>query len=347
MDNKVNASAGKEISIAKLARMVNGRVVGKSHKEMRLAGTCAVDAYIENRVSFVKNRKYGEMLAELQNAVILIPENLAELCEKYPQNIYIVVGDVLNSMLDVQDAFYGDQFLIPQEGISATATIGKDAKIGKHVYIGEDVHIGVNVIIKDGAQIMHNCCIFENVVIGKRTYIYPNTCIYSNCQLGDDCIIHAGVCIGIDGFRFEQDIKHKRVRKMLHVGGVVIGNRVEIGANTAIDRATFKGEATVISDDAKIDNLVHIAHNVKIGARSIIVTQSCIGGSAKIGEDAWIGIGAAISNGVVIGDGAKVLLNAIVANDVADGEMVSGFYAMPHRQWKRVYQKWIEGEKRK
>jgi UDP-3-O-[3-hydroxymyristoyl] glucosamine N-acyltransferase len=288
------------------------------------------------------------MLAKLQNAIVLIPENLIELCDSYPKNIYIVVDDVLNAMMDVQDAYYGDQFIIPQEGISATATIGTTAKIGNHIYIGENVHIGENVTVQDGAKIMHNCCVFRNVVVGKRTYIYPNVCIYNNCQLGDDCIIHAGVCIGVDGFRFEQDIKRKRVRKMLHIGSVLIGDRVEIGANSAIARAAFEGDATVIADDVKIDNLVHVAHNVKIGARSIIVAQSCIGGSAKIGEDAWIGIGAAISNGVSVGDRAKVLLNAVVAHDVPDDEIVSGFYAMPHKQWKRVYQKLIsEGVSKK
>jgi UDP-3-O-[3-hydroxymyristoyl] glucosamine N-acyltransferase len=93
----------------------------------------------------------------------------------------------------------------------------------------------------------------------------------------------------------------------------------------------------VISDDAKIDNLVHIAHNAKIGARAIIIAQTCIGGSAIVGDDAWIGIGAAISNGVKIGARARVLLNAVVPHDVADDEIVSGFYAMSHRQWKRVY----------
>lgn len=339
MDNKIKAGMSREISIAELASMVKGRVVGSFHEGMRVTGTCAVAKYIENKVSFVRNRKYGDMLADLRNAVILLPEDLVELCERYPQNIYIVVRDVLNSMMDIQAFFYGDQFPIVEEGISPTAKIDKSAKIGDQVYIGENVYIGGNTIIGDGTRIMHNCCIFDNVVIGERTSIYPGVCIYSNCQIGDDCLIHSGVCIGVDGFRFEQDIERKVVRKWLHVGGVVIGNRVEIGANTAIARATFEGDATIISDDVKIDNLVHIAHNARVRARTVIVTQSCIGGSAKIGEDAWIGIGASISNGVTIGNRAKVLLNAVVAYDVAEDEIVSGFYAMPHRQWKQVWEK--------
>lgn len=341
MDNKVNASARREISIGKLASMVNGKVVGTPDKEMRLTGTCAIDAYIENRISFIKSARYGEMLAKLQNAIILIPKNFVELCDRYPQNIYIVVGDVLNAMMDIQDAFYADQFLMSQEGISATATIGKGATISNHVYIGENVIIGKNVSIHDGAKIMHNCCLFDNVAIGRNTYIYPNVCIYSNCQLGDNCIIHAGVCIGVDGFRFEQDIKRTKVRKMHHVGRVLVGNRVEIGGNCTVDRATFEDDATVISNDVKLDDQVHIGHNANIGARTCIAAQSCISGSVKIGKDVWIGAGVTISNGVNVGNKVKVLINAVVAHDIPDDEIVSGFYAMPHKQWKRVYQKFL------
>jgi UDP-3-O-[3-hydroxymyristoyl] glucosamine N-acyltransferase len=126
------------------------------------------------------------------------------------------------------------------------------------------------------------------------------------------------------------------VRKLLHVGRVVIGDRVEIGANSTIERATFQGDATILCDDVKLDPLVHIGHNVTIGARSCIA-QSGIGGSTNIGEDAWIGTGVTISNGLSIGNRVKVLLNAVVAYDVKDDEIVSGFYAMPHKQWKRVW----------
>ena len=329
----------KETSITELADMVKGRIVGSPDPSMKIIGTCAVDKYTPNKVTFVRNQRYGELLTHLQNAVVLIPENLAKYCKKYLQNTYIVVSDVVNSLMDIQDFFYKDHFTIAQEGISATARIDGGAKIGKQVYIGENVYIGKNVVIGDGTKIMHNCCVFDDVTIGNKTYIYPEVCIYENCQIGNDCIIHSGVRIGVDGFRFEQDIRRKVVRKLIHVGRVAIGDRVEIGGNTVIDRATFEGDATIISDDVKIDNLVHVAHNVKIGARTLVVAQTCIGGSARIGEDVWIGIGAAISDNVSIGNRAKVLLNAVVAYDVAKGEIVSGFYAMPHRQWKRVYQR--------
>ena len=333
----------KEITVVELADMVGGRVLGGSSEGKKITGTCALDRYISGKVSFIRSQKYGELLAHLRNGVVLAPETLAELCEEHPQNTYIIVEDILNSIMDVQDFFYGGEVIMNYEGISPTTSIDKSAKVGRHVYIGEYVCIGKNVVVGDNTKIMHNVSIFDDVVIGNSTLIYPGVCVYRGCQIGNNCIIDAGVVIGGGGFRYEQFVERKVVRRMLHVGSVVIGDRVEIGANCAIDRATFEGDATIISDDVKIDNLVHIAHNAKIGARTLIVTQTCVGGSSKVGEDVWIGIGAAISDNVSIGDRAKVLLNAVVAYDVPAGEMVSGFYAMPHKQWKQAWARLREG----
>jgi UDP-3-O-[3-hydroxymyristoyl] glucosamine N-acyltransferase len=329
----------KEISIAELASTLKGKVVGNLDRKVKISGTCAIDMYVSGKVSFVRNQKYGELLAKLQNAVVFIPESLADLCEKYPQNIYIVVEDVVNSLMDVQDFFYEEQFIIAQEGISPTAKVDGAVRLGESVYIGENVYVGKGAVIGDRTKILHNSCIFDNVVIKDDTCIYPSVCIYRNSEIGSDCIIHSGVRIGVDGFRFEQDIERKMVRKISHVGGVVVGSRVEIGANCTVDRATFEDDDTILFDDVKLDDQVHIGHNAKIGARTCIAAQTCISGSVKIGEDVWIGAGVSISNGVNVGNRAKLLLNAVVAYDVAEGEMVSGFYAMPHRRWKQVYRK--------
>jgi UDP-3-O-[3-hydroxymyristoyl] glucosamine N-acyltransferase len=333
----------RKISIADLANMVKGRVLGGSGEQATVTGTCAIDNYVKGRVSFIRSPKYADFLAGLKGAVVLIPESFIGLCEEYPQNLYIVVEDVVDSLMDIHDFFYGDEAAVTREGTAATASVDKSAKVGSHAYIGEHVCIGNNVVIGDSTKIMHGASVLDGVTIGNRTLIYPGVCIYHGCRIGNDCIIDAGAVIGGEGFRYEQFVERKVVRRMLHVGSVVIGDRVDIGANCAIDRATFEGDATIISDDVKIDNLVHIAHNAKIGARTLIVTQTCIGGSSRVGEDVWIGIGAAVSDNVKIGDRAKVLLNAVVAYDVPAGEMVSGFYAMPHKQWKQAWAR-LKGE---
>jgi len=333
----------KEMTITELADVVKGRIVGSPAPDLKINGTCAVGNCIPGKVAFVRNAKYAEMLGQLQNAVVLIPETLVEFCSKYPQNIYLIVEDVANSLMYIQDLFYEDEFIIKEQGISLTAKVDDSTVIGNQVYIGEYTYIGKNAVIGDRTKIMHHCCILDDVAIGRDTYIYPGVCVYKHCKIGDNCLIHSGARIGTDGFRFEQDIENRLVRKMYHAGKVGIGNRVEIGANTVIERATFEDEATLIGDDAKFDNLVLIGHNSAIGPRTMIAAQTCIAGGVKIGADVWIGVGATVSDNVSIGNRAKVLVNAVVAYNVAEDEMVSGFYAMPHRQWKQVWRKLKEG----
>ena len=174
-----------EISVAELADRLKGRIAGSFSEGVTVTGTCAIDNYVRKKVSFVRNKKYGEILADIQNAVILLPENLAELGERYPHNVYIIVKDVLDSMANIHNFFYEDQCSIAKEGISPTAKIDASTRIGNHVYVGENVNIGENTVIGDGAKIMHNCCIFDNVFIGNNTYIYPNVCIYNNVKIGE------------------------------------------------------------------------------------------------------------------------------------------------------------------
>lgn len=329
----------KEISIADLASKVGGMIKGSFNKTSMIIGTCPIDHYAADRVSFVKNRKYSQLLAGLEDAVVLLPTDMDNLCDKYPQNTYILVENVARALIDIQNLFYSNAPAVDKTGISKTAQIDDSAKIGDDVYIGGNVCISKNVIIGNGTKIMHNSCILDNSVIGQNTLIYPNVCIYMNSEIGNDCIIHSGTQIGIDGFRFEQDVENKKVIKIYHVGKVIIGNRVEIGANCTIDRATFENSATTLANDVKLDDQVHIGHNAQVQERTLIAAQTCLSGSVKIGQDTWIGAGVTISNGVHIGNRAKVLINAVVAYNVAEGQVVSGFYAMPHDEWKSAWKR--------
>lgn len=329
----------KEIDILDLANMLNGRFVGNLSGNITVTGTCAIDNYLPHKVSFIKSEKFGQAIGNLNKAVVLISENIAHLCETYPQNIYLIVKDADDSMMDLQDFFYKDELNFTEVGISETARIDSTAIIGKDVFIGDNVSIGKKVIIGDYTKIKTNSILMENVKIGERTIIDPGVTIYKNCQIGNDVLLRSGVCIGTDGYRFEQNFSNSTIRKMLQLGCVMIGNRVEMGCNAVICRGTFEGSATTISDDAKIGDLVNISHNVMIGARTIIIGGTIVSGSTKIGEDVYIGPGVTISNGLTVGNRAKILINAIVAYNVADDEIVSGFYAMPHKQWKKAYKK--------
>lgn len=311
-----------EADIKTLAGMVRGRIAGVYNPAERLSGTCSVDNFLRGKITFIRKESYSGYLNELHDAVIILPESLEAYAGRYPENAYIIVDDAAEAMITLQDYFYGESHQPVKEGIAHSAVIDESAEIGDGVCIGENVVIG------------------RNAVIGSGTVIHPNAVIHDNCRIGRYCTIYSGAVIGSSGFRITQNPERKTIRRMIHAGNVVIGDRAEIGANTTIDRATFENDSTEIGDDARIDNLVQIGHNARIGARNVIAAHSCIGGSVRTGTDAWTGIGVTVSSGVKIGNRAKLLLNAVVAYDVPDDEAVSGFYAMPHRTWKKLWENW-------
>ena len=188
-------------------------------------------------------------------------------------------------------------------GIETTAIVAEDSVIGEGVYVG------------------HHSIIGDGVSVGARTVILDNVSIRAGATIGADCLVNSGVVIGADGFGYERDEERGWI-KLKHIGSVVIEDEVEIGANTCIDRGTLG--ATIIKRQAKVDNLCHIAHNVVVGERAMVIAQSMIGGSVRINPDAWIAPGATVRNGVVIGGGSTVGLGAVVVKDVPDDDVVAG-----------------------
>jgi UDP-3-O-[3-hydroxymyristoyl] glucosamine N-acyltransferase len=172
----------------------------------------------------------------------------------------------------------------------------------------------------------------SKVRIGKGTIIYPNVVIYDNVTIGENCIIDSGAVIGAEGFSIHWE--DGEWKDMKNVGGVIIGSDVKIGANTCIDRASLEGHYTIIESGVKIDNLCHIAHNVKIRHNTIICPQVCVGGSTDVGEDVWVGIGAILREHIVVGDGAFICMGSVVISDVAHKAKISGHYATDNHLWK-------------
>lgn len=187
--------------------------------------------------------------------------------------------------------------------------------------------IAQNAIVHASAYVSEN-----NVRIGSGTIIGPNVTVLERTIIDDNVIVQAGATIGTCGFEFKRF--DKTIIKVSHAGGVRLGNRVEIQANCAISRGIFSGW-TELGDDTKLDNLVHVAHNVAIGDRCLIAASATIAGSVTIGDDVWIGPGSCISSEVSIADNAKVSLGAVVINDVGAGERVSGNFAVPHKKFAK------------
>lgn len=203
-------------------------------------------------------------------------------------------------------------------GIHATAVIDPRAKIHPDTFIGPYTSIG--------------CC-----EISQGTVIYGHVHIYDNVQIGKNVIIYAGSVIGGDGFGYERNESGK-LEKFPHVGGVLIENDVEIGSNTCIDRGTLGN--TIIREGAKIDNLVHIAHNVVVGRHSVIIAHAMIGGGTKIGDFAWVAPSSSVRDGLVIGERTIVGLGAVVVKDIPPNLTVMGVPARSAEAYKKLLKHW-------
>ncbi len=227
-----------------------------------------------------------------KDALIVVPEGVS-----VPQGVNAIeVPNPKLAFARLTKLFYYQKEL---RGIHETAVVSPSAQISEDSYIGAYSVIGENAKIGSGVRIMDHVVVMDGVEIGDNTIIYPNTVIYTNVAIGKNCIIHSGCVIGSDGFGFVLD-EEGRQEKIYHLGRVVIKDNVEIGANTTIDRAVL-GE-TVIDTDVKIDNLVQIAHNVRIGKATVIASQAGIAGSSQVGQYCMIGGQVGIADHITIGD---------------------------------------------
>lgn len=293
---------------SEIARLVGGTFDEATDPE--ITGVAALDRAAPSELSFVAHPKYLPYLGETRAAAILATETLIPRgSTSLPR---IVVSDVHRALAAVLGHFHPEP-TIPA-GIHQTAVIGS------------------NVRIADGARIGACCVIGDDCVIGAGTFIYPNVTLYSNVQVGERCIIHSGARIGTDGFGYTfVDGQHVKVPQ---VGGVVIGHDVEIGANSCIDRGSVG--PTEIGNSVKIDNLVHIGHNVRVGDFTIIVAQVGVSGSTTIGKGVTIAGQAGLQGHIRIGDGAVIGGQAGVFGDVPAGATYSGYPARPHKESLRA-----------
>jgi UDP-3-O-[3-hydroxymyristoyl] glucosamine N-acyltransferase len=242
----------------------------------------------------------------------------------------IIVEQPLEKLLALLPRLYPET--APPPGVAATARIGKGATLGERVSIGEYAVIGALATIGTGAVIGAHSVVGEKASVGAGTRLWPGATIYPGASVGDRVVIHSGARIGCDGFGYVfRDGAHTKIP---HVGRCIIGEDVEVGANTTIDRGSI--DDTVVGKGTKIDNLVHIAHNVRIGEKCLIMAQVGIAGSVTIGDGAILAGQAGISGHLDIGAGARVAAQAGVFGDIPAGETWSGYPARPHRDSLRA-----------
>ena len=298
-------------SLKELGALVDAKVIGNS--ELFIDGVSSLDDGKPSTISYLYSKKYEKFLKSSEAAAVVVSDeslikNKDGLVVDEPRLAFVKILEFFSEKID------------QYANIDKTAQISSSSIIGSKVNIGANVVIGKNVIIKDNVSIGPNSVIDSRSTIGKNTKIFSNIHLYQDSIIGSDCIIHSGVVIGADGYGFislEDD--HIKIPQL---GKVVIGNNVEIGANSTIDCGTI-GD-TLIGDMCKLDNGVQIGHNVSIGKGCLLTAHVTIAGSTKIGEFCAFGGQAGAVDNVTIGDKAIFACYTAVTKDLPGGKMYSG-----------------------
>lgn len=314
------------ITASGICELIGGRVIGCG--ETPVTGVGIVNDAVEGDVVLAENEKYFAKAAG-SRASCIICEAAGDA--EYNGKAVIVVEKPGEAFEKILGLFRGEEPL-PEVGVGFGAVIEPGVVIGRGGRIGANCYIGRDVVLGDGCALFPNVYIGDGCRIGQNCKLYAGVGVYWGCSLGENVILHSGVVIGADGFGYRPG--PKGLVKLPHAGSVEIGNDVEIGANSTIDRA--KAGATVIGRGTKIDNLVHIAHNAKIGEHCVIVAQSGVAGSTRIGNGVIMAAQSGVRDHITVGDGAVIAGRAGVISDVENGLTVSGFPAREHKTEMRA-----------
>jgi UDP-3-O-[3-hydroxymyristoyl] glucosamine N-acyltransferase len=317
---------GSVLTAAVIARLVGGELRGDG--DASINSVASLDRAGSGQLSFCASTKYAQLLAKTGASVVLVSPEVADAETRAVTRI--VVEKPQDSLVSLLPRLYR----LPERkpGIHATAVLGRNARIGGDAVIGPFVHLGDGATLGNRVTLDAHCSVGAGVRLGDDVHLFPGVTLYSGSQLGHRVTVHAGARIGSDGFGYVY--KDGRHEKIPHVGRCIIEDDVEIGAGTTIDRGSI--DDTVIGAGTKVDNLVHVAHNVRIGRLCLIAAQVGISGSARLEDGVVVGGQAGFQGHHTIGKGARIGGQSGVFGDVPAGETWSGYPARPHRESLRA-----------
>jgi UDP-3-O-[3-hydroxymyristoyl] glucosamine N-acyltransferase len=313
------------MKLAQIASILGATLSGADAGELDITGVAGIEEAGSSQITFVANPKYAMAAKTTRAAAVIVGRNFAEIsvptlrCD----NPYLAFARVI-------ELFYQPPAYAP--GVHPAAVVHPTAKIGSRAHIGAFVTIDAGVEIGDDAVILPHVVIYCGVRIGHRFFAHAHSVVREHCRLGNNVILQNGVIVGADGFGFAKD-DAGIWRKIVQSGPVVVGDDVEIQANTCIDRASV-GE-TRISRGAKIDNLVQIGHGCEVGEDTLICAQTGLAGSSVLGRNVILAGQVGIAGHCKLGDGVVVTAQSGTADDIAPGRIISGSPAIENKQWLR------------
>ena len=315
----------KTLTLAELATITGGELQGDASATVTMV--VPMDKAQQGHVTFLSNPKYAKHLAQCQATVVMVKEAQREQCignALIVADPYVAFAKVAQA-LDTTPKAAAE--IAPSAVIAVSATLGENVAIGANAVIEEGVILGDNVVVGAG------CFIGKHTKIGTNTQLWANVSIYHQVEIGSDCLVQSNTVIGSDGFGYANE-KGEWI-KIPQLGSVRIGNRVEIGASTTIDRGAL--DDTIISDNVIIDNQIQIAHNVEIGYGTAMAGGSVVAGSTKIGKYCIIG-GACVINGhIEITDGVTITGMGMVMRSIEEkGIYSSGIPLQTNKEWRRT-----------
>ncbi len=319
----------KSFSIQEINEVLKGELCGNTLQT--ITAPEQLDKASNTEISFIGHPKYEKLWSGSNACAAVVNENISiEPGENRAfikvKNADLAMSQLLEIFAPPMPAFAVD--IHPTAVVDATAVIGEGSKIGAGCYVGPNTIIGKNSVLYPNVSVLDDCS------IGNNTVIWSGAVIRERCQIGHDCIIHPNATIGADGFGF-RPCPERGLVKIPQIGNVIIGNGVEIGANSCVDRGKFS--STIIGDGCKIDNLVQIGHNSKLGRFCIMAGNSGLAGSVTLGNGVIIGGSASIKDHTTIGDGVTVGAGSGVTADIPAGKTMLGYPAVEARdalkQW--------------
>ena len=320
-----------EFNAQQIAAFLGGELVGNGNATVR--DVAPIENAQAHHLSFITEEKYVHFLQTTHAGIVLASKGLVEKSVLANSESAVILVDNARGAMGQLLSMVSEALNPPRRGVEQPSFVSEGVRVPEDAYIGAFAYIGKNVRLGAGVQIYPNVYIGDNVTIGEGTILYAGAKVYAHCVIGAHCVLHAGVVIGADGFGFEPDAQGVN-RKIPQIGNVIIEDDVEIGANTTIDRAMMG--STIVRKNAKIDNLVQVAHNVEVGESTFLCAQVGIAGSTKIGKHCILAGQVGVAGHIEVADNCIFGAQTGISGSIRKPGTYMGSPAIDAGIWRRA-----------